>query len=987
MSADGGSSVTAAQTAATLLQALQALYHHPDEGVKKAADRWLEEFQHSVEAWQVTDGLLHDDSIAMEVQYFCAQTLCTKVQKDFEELPPGAGLSLRDSMLVLLARFANGPPALCLATAALAAHTTQDEWQRASEGAGVVQWLRLTLGSDPSTLPCMLELLHVLPQEAGSHKIAVVPDRRRQFWDELQASASDALSMLAVCYQQYSMKAPALAAYSTWLRLCEKIPAREMVNHPLMKAALDGLDSLDTFDDAVDAVCELIRYSGNCLSQSDDGAMAFIQILVQRVLSLRPRLAAAAARVRHAEPGSSELEDEDTAKALARVFAEVGETYVTFVAEGTQDGVIVVESLLDVAAYPDDEIAATTFNFWHDLQRALVRRPIFSPALHAAGDTAMQAEKDRRISFFQPAFSKLVTLISGRVRYPLDFESWRDADKKDFKRSRYAVADTLIDAADVLGGETVLRLLLPPLQQSAEALLQGRESEWRAAEAALYSIRAVSKSVPHTESAVLPQVMSLLPRLPAQPQLLYTAALTIAAYADWLQTVLAADPSAPLIPTILQYLTSALSAGDDAAAAVALALKHVCDACAKYLTTSLDALLQVYRHLTSMDSSEIGQASPPPMDNEDFLQILEGISLVVAALPDEQLPVALSALLQPIATALQRLLATPPESHASQTAHAAAVQVDRLATIVRHVARPKQIADAFQKLWPLVQACFDRFASDPHMMERLCRACKYALRSAGKEIGPLLPVLVNEIQVRFNHRRQSSFLYLANELVKLFGSEQSCSEPLAALLSTLFDLSCATVRTLEDMTAQPDIVDDLFLLASRCLKSCPQLFIPAKLPQLIQCALVGTGIQHREACSSVMFFIQGVLQLPTTRHGTQFMGVVESLLQTHGRELLARLFKGLAGGLPENRLDDVAEVLGALAAASRQQLMPWAMELMSAVPAAAVPDINKQKFVQALAAAANGQTNPANLMAAVDEMSDLCRRTRRVQDMVHNAVR
>jgi hypothetical protein len=55
---------------------------------------------------------------------------------------------------------------------------------------------------------------------------------------------------------------------------------------------------------------------------------------------------------------------------------------------------------------------------------------------------------------------------------------------------------------------------------------------------------------------------------------LVAASLTIAAFADWLGGI----PSAPiLLPPLLGLLTSALSAPEDACAAAALALKHVCD--------------------------------------------------------------------------------------------------------------------------------------------------------------------------------------------------------------------------------------------------------------------------------------------------------------------------------------------------------------------------------------------------------------------------
>jgi transportin-3 len=45
--------VMEAQATATVKEALAALYHHPDAAIRTAADRWLQEFQHTLDAWQV----------------------------------------------------------------------------------------------------------------------------------------------------------------------------------------------------------------------------------------------------------------------------------------------------------------------------------------------------------------------------------------------------------------------------------------------------------------------------------------------------------------------------------------------------------------------------------------------------------------------------------------------------------------------------------------------------------------------------------------------------------------------------------------------------------------------------------------------------------------------------------------------------------------------------------------------------------------------
>ena len=88
------------------------------------------------------------------------------MQLDFDELPAGAAASLRDSLVGLLLRHAHGSrptrTQLCLALAALAAHLPAAEWG----GGGCVQWLTGRMAGEPSeaALPCMLELLTVLPQ-------------------------------------------------------------------------------------------------------------------------------------------------------------------------------------------------------------------------------------------------------------------------------------------------------------------------------------------------------------------------------------------------------------------------------------------------------------------------------------------------------------------------------------------------------------------------------------------------------------------------------------------------------------------------------------------------------------------------------------------------------------------------------------------------------------------------------------------------------
>ncbi|RZR92965.1 hypothetical protein BHM03_00021348 [Ensete ventricosum] len=200
----------------TVKEALNALYHHPDDAVRSRADRWLQDFQRTIDAWQVTprpsastlvlviSGIscpfVNDPpALARILSRVVATRYSNSVQRDFEELPSEAFRPLRDSLYALLKKLDTGPPKvrtqICVAVAALAVHVSVEDW---GDG-GIVNWLSSEMKSHPEYMRSFLELLTVLPQEAHSYKIAARPERRRQFEKELISSAEVALSLLTAC--------------------------------------------------------------------------------------------------------------------------------------------------------------------------------------------------------------------------------------------------------------------------------------------------------------------------------------------------------------------------------------------------------------------------------------------------------------------------------------------------------------------------------------------------------------------------------------------------------------------------------------------------------------------------------------------------------------------------------------------------------------------------------------------------------------------
>lgn len=66
--------------------------------------------------------------------------------------------------------------------------------------------------------------------------------------------------------------------------------------------------------------------------------------------------------------------------------------------------------------------------------------------------------------------------------------------------------------------------------------------------------------------------------------------------------------------------------------------------------------------------------------------------------------------------------------------------------------------------------------------------------------------------------------------------------------------------------------------------------------------------------------------------------------------------------------------------------MEWAKESVSLIPLTAVTEIERSRFLKALLDAACG-ADVNSLTVPIDELSDVCRRNRTVQEIVQGALR
>ncbi|KAF6259150.1 armadillo-type protein [Scenedesmus sp. NREL 46B-D3] len=1026
-----------------VIAAITALYRSDDAAVRSEADRWLERWQSSSEAWTVANAILHNPSSEPEYTYFCAQTLKTKVQRDYEELPAEAVPQLRDSVLQLLLRFGRGAPAvrtqLCLAMAALAAHLPAAQW---SEG-GVLRWLMERFnGQDPAVaMSCMLELLTVLPQEADSRKIACRPERRAAFAAELRAVIPDALQLLTSCLAQpgETVRGQVLDSLGCWLKLSggSDLP-QGLAASQLVTAALEGLAVDGTFHAAVDAVVELIWITvdpGTCVPNPEMTGLA--QLLVGRVMALRPRFSVALHKAIAESEGRDGGNDNDvddvfdddseTVKGMARLFCEVAEAYIQLVLAATPEVLPPVEALLDVTAHPEHDIFSMSFGFWHKLSRQVSvprlqkeeqQQQPGSPVQPAAAATgAAASEQQRRREFFRPAFEKLIAWL------PDGYSSMRSSERADWRRCRHAWADVLVDACDAVGHQRALQLLLMPLTDVSQAVAAGREFDWKTAELALHCVRSVA-CMPFTpHEPMLEQLMTALPTLPPKPpQLPYTSSLLLSAYAEWLDKAITLDNpvSAP---------------------AAAIAIRDLCDCCGRHMGTPhiLEQLMSLY-HKTleagaatkaaAAASGAQGVIGGPVMTAEqrtaatgaavaaaggavaaagalhedDVHCVIQGMVMCLSrCLPEQQLPTGLVTLarplLQPVTSAMQQFTPSLGTGEAALAAHLPLF--DRLATLFQSMKQQQAAASILQQAWAPLDVALLRGAADRSTVERLCRVLRYGIKASGKACAPLLPTLLETLPGRFQQTRHPAFMYVVSELLKIFCTETAADGSMRPILTALVGSSCQGLATLQAMDDQPDLVDDTFLLAGRAAAYCPRLLlVPQLLPQLLDTALLGVLVQHREACRSVLSFLSRLFDPSSALASLQehpgldqaaSVGLLEQQVLRVGPALTRMLLGGAVGALPQSRVEDITPILQAmLKLAGQKGALQWITECASLIPEVALTAADRQAFLAAAAAVVQGNAGMdggcPGLEEALEVVSDLCRRNKRAMKAAQTAL-
>uniref|UniRef100_F6SUW5 Transportin 3 n=1 Tax=Callithrix jacchus TaxID=9483 RepID=F6SUW5_CALJA len=458
-------------------QAVQALYHDPDPSGKERASFWLGELQRSVHAWEISDQLLQ---IRQDVEscYFAAQTMKMKIQTSFYELPTDSHASLRDSLLTHIQNLKDLSPVivtqLALAIADLALQ--MPSWK------GCVQTLVEKYSNDVTSLPFLLEILTVLPEEVHSRSLRIGANRRTEIIEDLAFYSSTVVSLLMTCVEKAGtdekMLMKVFRCLGSWFNL-GVLDSNFMANNKLLALLFEVLQqdktSSNLHEAASDCVCSALYAIENVETN-----LPLAMQLFQGVLTLETAYHMAVAR-----------EDLDKVLNYCRIFTELCETFLEKIVctpgQGLGD-LRTLELLLICAGHPQYEVVEISFNFWYRL----------GEHLYKTNDEVIHG-------IFKAYIQRLLHALARHCQLEPDHEGVPE-ETDDFGEFRMRVSDLVKDLIFLIGSMECFTQLYSTLKEG--------NPPWEVTEAVLFIMAAIAKSVDPENNPTLVEVLEGVVRLP-----------------------------------------------------------------------------------------------------------------------------------------------------------------------------------------------------------------------------------------------------------------------------------------------------------------------------------------------------------------------------------------------------------------------------------------------------------------------------------------
>ncbi|KAJ7125671.1 armadillo-type protein [Mycena crocata] len=896
-----------------VLSAIDVFSRAPDKVSLDRANSWLQDFQHSPDAWATCNVLLLTPDAPPAAKIFAAQTFRAKVTYDLHQVDPVDLPSFRDTLIAALERHHAGPRTiivqLCLAVAGLALQFPA--WTNA------VQFMIESFGRNPVTVPTLLQFLTILPEELNNnHKIPITDDEYSERASSLlTANSKQVLELLSVYIQAtgvtHTVQSQVFDCLRSWL-VAGEVRAPDLAKTPLFGYAFEALASDDLFDSAVDVICELIHET-----QEIDENMPAIELIVPRLIALKPHL-------------TTQRDDAEKIRGYARIFSEAGETYRMLLLQHPETFFPIVEAIGECSAYSDLDIVPITFPFWMRLAQTIGKKPSVSP-------------------LFLDAYRALMQVIINHLHFPPDTTSMSGQEAEDFRAFRHVMGDTLKDCCLVLRTDACL---LTTYQMITTALTRPPEAiSWQDIEAPLFAMRSIGAEIDPSDNDAVPKIMDLIPSLPNHPRVRYAALLIVSRYTEWVNV----HPE--YIPAQLQYVSSGFESPDsEVCGAAGQALKYLCQDCKQHL---VDFLPQLHTFLSSTGAKLV---------QDDRRQVYEAIAYVISAMPMVRAAESLRTFSVDILSQIHAVTtkATVATREELQDVGNNLENLEVMLHVIQGFGEelPQACQTSCGEAWVVLNALLSKYGGDYDIAERTTRVIRHGITLFGDTALPLVPSVVARMSFAFEATGYPSYLWIAGKAIHRYGNEEDVD--LRGSFQEIYERSTSSIVSLLQSKSPsdiPDVIEDYLRMLTSMVPAAPDIFFQSSaFPLAFRTSMAALTLVHTEIIFASLDLFLLILthdclnpnpSVPPPPKFPLYASAIQAVVEKDGFQFLSYVLNGLVGDFPEDSMSAVVSIFRAISFIWGPQLLSWLPSVLQQLPVTAAPQPAQAQFLSDVSRAVN----------------------------------
>lgn len=227
---------------------------------------------------------------------------------------------------------------------------------------------------------------------------------------------------------------------------------------------------------------------------------------------------------------------------------------------------------------------------------------------------------------------------------------------------------------------------------------------------------------------------------------------------------------------------------------------------------------------------------------------------------------------------------------------------DKLAVILKATASSEVDRQGvyifFKEMWPVLKRLIEVFQNNPDAIERICRIIKHSMKKLSENFGEFLSEFLPIISNLFQTYGHSSYLYMTENLVRIFGKSQEYASLMSQLFTTLSQSAIVRLNSFEAMYNNPELTEDFFGMVLRYLNYCTHSTVNSPcFDGIINVAKLGIGLQQGDAAKCLYGFLEVLADFADETH-YKYVPQVEEICLLHYREILRKLITAIIQVMP-----------------------------------------------------------------------------------------